>query len=408
MFDLDDKERRNRTGYDNISLFQHNSLFDTMGNAEMSRTSDLGEWLPKIAEAGLAGDARRLEIVIVRAIRSLKSEMPEVCERLAGLLSEHSTNPHGLRWRASGPPPVDAEEGFSLVRFESVEDAPSPVIPAGLSRRIEQFVRERSESRRLVEEGFLPPGSLLLTGAPGTGKTMLSRWIARELRLPFISLDLATAISSFLGKTGFNLRRALDYARSQPCLLLLDEFDAIGKRRDDETEIGELKRIVNVLLKELEEWPLQSVLVAATNHPELLDRAIARRFDLVLNLPLPGEAERLEILKRAARRFSDAISEPMFRALARGLEGVSGSDLDSLMNAAVRQHLAGGEDLVRALVEEFRLRLGERLNRQNIGELLRSMQTSANGAFTVRELAELFGKSASTVQHHLKKEAEDG
>ena len=78
------------------------------------------------------------------------------------------------------------------------------------------------------------------------------------------------------------------------------------------------------------------------------------------------------------------------------------------MNAAVRQHLAGGEDLVRALVEEFRLRLGERLNRQNIGELLRSMQTSANGAFTVRELAELFGKSASTVQHHLKKEAEDG
>jgi SpoVK/Ycf46/Vps4 family AAA+-type ATPase len=191
-------------------------------------------------------------------------------------------------------------------------------------------------------------------------------------------------------------------------LLLLDEFDAIAKRRDDATEIGELKRIVNVLLKELEEWPLQSVLVAATNHPELLDRAIARRFDLVLDLPLPRETERAEILKRAARRFGDSISEPMLRALACALEGASGSDLDSLMNAAVRHHLATGDDIVRSVAEEFRMRLGERLNRQKVGDLLRSMQASVNGSFTVRELAELFGKSASTIQHHLKKEAQHG
>lgn len=297
---------------------------------------------------------------------------------------------------------------MALIRTESVDDAPSPVMPVILAKRIRQFVRERTNCQRLLEEGFLPPGSVLLTGAPGTGKTMLARWLARELGLPFVTLDLATSISSFLGKTGFNLRRTLDYARSNSCVLLLDEFDAIAKRRDDVTEVGELKRIVNVLLKELEDWPLQSVIVAATNHPELLDRAIARRFDLVLDLPVPGEPERLEILQRAGGRFSDEIPDGLLPALAKVLDGTSGSDLHSLMSAAVRQHLANETNLVHSLIEQLHSRLSERVSRQNIGDFLRAIQSSANGAFKVRELADLFGKSPSTIQHHLKKEALNG
>jgi len=237
---------------------------------------------------------------------------------------------------------------------------------------------------------------------------MLTRWIARELGLPFVTLDLTTSISSFLGKTGLNLRRTLDYARSRPCVLLLDEFDAIAKRRDDASEVGELKRIVNVLLKELEDWPLQSVLIAATNHPELLDRAIARRFDVVLDIPLPGDDERLEILKRSGRRFSDDVPAGLLHAVACSLEGASGSELDSLMSAAVRHHLATEQILVRSLLEEIQLRLGERLTSKNIGEFIRRIQSKTNGVFKVRELAELLGKSPSTIQHHLNKEVQHG
>ncbi len=374
----------------------------------MNRTDSQHSWLPKIAEAALLGDPKKLEIVLVRAIRSLKGEAPEVCQQLGQLLSEHSTNPNGLRWRGSGPPPVDAEEGFALVRSESVEDARVPVLPASVFRRVKQFIDQRKNNQRLLEEGFLPPSSLLLTGAPGTGKTMLTRWIASELGLPFVALDLSTSISSFLGKTGFNLRRTLDYARSRPCMLLLDEFDAIAKRRDDATEVGELKRIVNVLLKELEDWPLHSVVIAATNHPELLDSAIARRFDVVIEIPLPGVEERFEILKRSGHRFSDEIPTVLLRGVASGLDGASGSELNSLMSAAVRHHLSTEEALVRCFIEEIQVRLSERLSSKTIGEFVRLIQSHANGQFKVRELAELFDKSPSTIQHHLKKDVQHG
>lgn len=374
----------------------------------MSRTDRLQTWLPKVAEAALLGDSKKLEIVLVKAIRALKGHSPETCKQLGELLAEHSTNPNGLRWKASGPPPVDADEGFALVRSDSTDDVPLPVMSPPIMKRVEQFVSERKGCKRLLEQGFLPPGSVLLTGAPGTGKTMLSRWMAQRLELPFVTLDLATSISSFLGKTGFNLRRALDYARSRPCVLLLDEFDAIAKRRDDDSEVGELKRIVNVLLKELEDWPLQSVLIAATNHPELLDKAIERRFDIVIDIPLPGDDERIEILRQSGRQFSDKIPAELLHALAIGLEGTSGSELDSLMSAAVRQHLAGEQELVKSLIEEFQLRLSERLTGQSLGAVLRSVQANAKGLYKVRDLAELFGKAPSTIQHHLKKEVQHG
>jgi len=265
-----------------------------------------------------------------------------------------------------------------------------------------RFLRERSEGQRLLREGFSPPRTLLVKGGPGTSKTMLARWLSRQLGLRLVVLDLATSISSYLGKTGGNLRRSLDYGRATPCVLLLDEFDAIAKRRDDATEVGELKRIVNVLLKELEEWPIHSVLIAATNHPELLDPAIQRRFDVVLEIPLPGGAEREGILVRACGQFATGVPEGFLRAVAGTLEGSNGSELDSIAQASVRRHVIENLPLARCFVEALEgLRPGG-LSKKELGVIVRTLQKAT--ALSVRDIAQLVGKSSSAVQYHLSKE----
>lgn len=372
----------------------------------MSRTTTAySKLIRRLAAAALVGDQTKLQVAITSAIKALKADDPELSKDLAHLLSQYLTNPASLRDSELGPPPVDSEEGLALVRGFPSEVVEPPVLEGVAWERVSQFIIERHGSHRLFSEGFSPAASILMIGAPGTGKTMLARWLAQELGLPFVVQDLATSISSLLGKTGLNLRRTLDYARRYPCVLLLDEFDAIAKRRDDKSELGELKRIVNVLLKELEEWPEHSVLIAATNHPELLDPAIARRFHLVLHLELPGISERAAILGRAAGRFSIELGDEFLLACAEVLRGKSGSDVTTLMTAAVRRHLTSEQSLHECVLAQLAADVGgKRLAGPVAGQLLRALRVSGGKkAMTVRQLADLFGKTPSTIQHHLKK-----
>jgi SpoVK/Ycf46/Vps4 family AAA+-type ATPase len=282
----------------------------------------------------------------------------------------------------------------------AVDDAAEPILHASVAADVSRFLRQRTQIERLVQEGIAPPRTLLLKGAPGTGKTMLAQWLARNLGLPFVVLDLATSISSFLGKTGANLRRSLDYARGAPCVILLDEFDAIGKRRDDTTEVGELKRIVNVLLKELEDWPFHSVLIAATNHPELLDPAIHRRFDVVFALPLPGQVEREKILISACGRFADELPAGFISGMANALDGTNGSELTTMTEGVVRQHIIDQIPLTRGFVGVVSQRLAAMPENQ-VGVFARTLRNTTD--LSVRDIADLVGKSSSTVQYHLTK-----
>lgn len=372
----------------------------------MNRTHDNHTtWLSQIVGAALSDDKQRLQVVLLNAIRTLRKDQPALSAELGNLLAQHAANPSALRGTASSPPPTEREEGMALVRVVDVAAAEPPVLDPALRELVDQFLEERRDTSRLLQEGFTPPSSLLLIGAPGTGKTMLARWIARQLELPLVVQDLATSISSLLGKTGFNLRRTLDYARATPCVLLLDEFDAIAKRRDDGSELGELKRIVNVLLKELEEWPIESVLIAATNHPDLLDPAINRRFHLCMTLKMPSESERAQIITRSAGRFVESLPHEVLAGCAAALTRSSGSDIDRLTQSAVRRHLSRNTPMAEALISEVLAAADPDNPIRQQGMLMRAMQNASDSKMTVRELAKLFKKSVSTVQHHLKKEA---
>jgi AAA+ superfamily predicted ATPase len=180
-------------------------------------------------------------------------------------------------------------------------------------------------------------------GPPGNGKTSLAEAIAEGLAVPFFIVRYETMIGSFLGETAGRLKRVFDYARTTPCVLFFDEFDAVGKERGDTHETGEIKRVVTSLLMQIDDLPSYVVVVAATNHAELLDRAVWRRFELRLSLPAPDEKQLAAFIERLSER---AALTPGVKPqqVAKALGPVSYGEAEQFfLNLARRQVLALGE-----------------------------------------------------------------
>lgn len=191
------------------------------------------------------------------------------------------------------PLPQDGDTKLQLIKVEPwpIDLDVTPVWSGEVKSVLEQLVLEQSKKELLKHSGLTSSRTVLFSGPPGVGKTLASRWVANQLHLPHLTLNLSSVMSSFLGKTGNNIRRVFEYASCTQCVLLLDEFDAIAKRRDDDAEIGELKRLVTVLLQEIDNWDNDSILIAATNHQNLLDPAVWRRFDVTVFFAYPDVPE---------------------------------------------------------------------------------------------------------------------
>lgn len=167
----------------------------------------------------------------------------------------------------------------------------SLVLKQTTRRVLESIIEEQHRSDLLRSHGLQPRHRILLSGPPGNGKTSVAEAIADALAIPFFTVRYDLLIGSYLGETTQRLRRLFEYVRTTPCVLLFDEFDAIGKERSDPQETGEIKRVVSTLLLQIDVLPSYVVIVAATNHGELLDRAVWRRFEARLQLPPPGIKE---------------------------------------------------------------------------------------------------------------------
>src|SRR3984893_12035881 len=261
------------------------------------------EEIVQIARLALAGRPQDVQAYIRRLARRYQGELPTVAAQLTELLREAPTRQSPLRREAAAPVPVDLESRLQLLR---IEDKPTlevePIWETGVKRALDQILSERRRDAELFKQGLLPTRSIIFTGPPGVGKTLAARWIARELHRPLLTLDLSAVMSSFLGRTGANVRHVLDYAKSVTGVLLLDELDSIAKRRDDVTDVGELKRLVTVLLQEIDDWPPSGLLIAATNHSNLLDPAVWRRFEMRVDFPMPTD----DSVRRAIELFFGA------------------------------------------------------------------------------------------------------
>lgn len=218
----------------------------------------------------------------------------------------------------------------------------SMVLPPALRDRLQRVIIEQRQAHRLREHGLQPRRKLLLIGPPGAGKTMTAAAMAGELKLPLFSVLLDGLLTKFMGETAIKLRTVFSAMGATRGIYFFDEFDAIGARRSERNDVGEIRRVLNSFLQFLEEDESEGLIVAATNHPELLDPALFRRFDDVIEYSLPSADVAHAILVGRLATF-DTTNVDWSRA-TRDAEGLSQADLSRIADEAAKHALLSGRD----------------------------------------------------------------
>lgn len=307
----------------------------------------------KIVDGGLRRDGGKVARYAELLASKLESAGEEsAADKLRRVLSAVQSNAiHAASFTNKLSPPVDGESRVAIadVTYPSIEEV--PLVLSGLSKDLVDGALEHyRRSGELIKHGAVTPGHMLLFGPPGCGKTQVAKYLAANLGLPLITARLDGLISSFLGSTAKNVRALFEFVDQTPCVLLLDEFDALAKMRDDPHELGELKRVVNSLLQNIDALPPGTIVVAATNHDHLLDPAVWRRFEFHVPIDLPDADGRLRLLQTylpSARLLKSKDA----KILAALTQGSSAAEIKRLCDALTRDSVLNGKkrpDMCRA------------------------------------------------------------
>lgn len=287
----------------------------------------------ELVDAALAADYTRVRRVGSKIAGDLDDE--NAARTLRTLIRRK-----GVPLRASGYAeslPVDGKSRLPLI-----EEQPWPTTPVFLSDAngavVTSFLEDVRNADLLASKGLATRLSMLLAGPPGTGKTLLAGHIAAQLGRPLYTVRLDSVISSLLGDTAKNIRSIFDFVPSREAVLFIDEMDAVAKVRDDRHELGELKRVVNTVIQGLDSLDDRAVVLAATNHPQLLDPAIWRRFPYKVDLGLPDAGARTDLWHHFLFE-ADASAAQLAQTLATVSEGLSGADIQNIALSA-RRHAA--------------------------------------------------------------------
>lgn len=376
--------------------------------SDTDELDSMGEELAHVARLALSQQSEDVRLYLARLVRRYRSTQPQLASRLEELLKQKAVRSNSVLRRMPSAhvepirdaPPIDASSQLSLLKAFPVDpQLKPPLLAEPVQCTLEQLIQEHENVGRLTAAGLRPARSAIFVGKPGVGKTMSAHWLASRLKLPLYVLDLTAVMSSLLGQTGNNLRAAIDFAKRGKCVLLLDEIDAVAKRRGDEGDVGELKRLVTVMLQEVESWPPQGLLLAATNHPELIDPALWRRFDLVVDFKLPPpEGVRLGIerfLGPDRMRF-----EKWIEVLAFLMRGDSYSDIERTVQTLRRRLLLdeiGLQELMESYISTAATQELDRPEKQQLALLL-----SERTRLSQHAISNLTGVSRETIRKHVK------
>lgn len=363
----------------------------------------------ELIDAALSADYTRVRRTGNRLAVLIGEDNPEAAKKLRALIRKR-----GVPLRASGYAealPVDVKSRLPLIEEQSWPTTPI-FIDADSQAVFDSFLADVRNAELLSAKGLAARLCLLLSGPPGTGKSLLAGHIATQLGQPLYVVRLDAVISSLLGDTAKNIRSLFEFVPAREGVLFLDEMDAIAKLRDDRHELGELKRVVNTVIQGLDSLDDRAIVVAATNHPQLLDPAIWRRFPYKIDLSLPNVAVREDLWRHFLTE--DDKASPLPPLLAQISEGLTGADIQNIALAARRQAVLEARPIDTGAVAWAVLEVtaGRRALPDRLG--LNSVRKKAAALTLVRECginqsetARLLGVSRQAVSAYLKEDDPD-
>jgi AAA+ superfamily predicted ATPase len=298
----------------------------------------------------------RADLILNLVRAAVRGDQAQVQKTVEALAADERAKNHGiladrlisqLRQDGNGRPssvtsaPVRSISGPLVAEITPRRQIEDLVLSPETEQAIRELVEEQHRADLLRSHNLEPRNRVLLAGPPGNGKTSLAEAIADALHIPFLVVRYEAVIGSYLGETAQRIGQVFEHARSRACVLFFDEFDAVGKERGDLHETGEIKRVVSSLLLQIDALPSYVVVVTASNHPELLDRAVWRRFQIRLDLPMPKQGQIEEWFKRFEGRTGQTLGLSP-RNLAQNLKGLSFAEIEDFGSDVLRRITLSG------------------------------------------------------------------
>jgi SpoVK/Ycf46/Vps4 family AAA+-type ATPase len=288
--------------------------------------------LKALVKAHLEGDEQRFRSIAMQvAAHEAKLGHGQLAEELRALIDAAKRNQAIPINRPRGELANLLAVSYPKARISEV------VLEPELARQLQRVIREQRHAAKILAHGLAPRRKLLLVGPPGTGKTMTASALAGELGKPLFQVRLDGLITKFMGETAAKLRQIFDATAQTPGVYFFDEFDAIGSQRTLANDVGEIRRILNSFLQMIEHDVSHSMIIAATNHPEILDQALFRRFDDVLYYSLPTARQIASLLKSRLGRI--ATKPVSWMQLANDALGLSYAEVTRVSDEVLKDAL---------------------------------------------------------------------